>query len=174
MTPARIRLRNASSGEAETLGRIGFEAWAASSFAVADGGRVDSAALRTAFARFCADAPARVLVAERDGLPVGWGAREHKDDFVSDLWVAPGAQGGGIGSALIAGLEAAIRKAGYPTARLETLAANEAAIRFYRRHGYEVVWRGERYSDALGYVIDKVGLSKQLTPAPPQAGPTRA
>ena len=136
----------------------------------ADGGRADRQALRAAFVNFCTGGRAQMLVAEREGTLLGWGARERGDDCISDLWVAPGAQGRGVGSALLAALEAAIRRDGFAAARLETHAANAGAIGFYERHGYVSTWRGERYAAALGYSIDKVGLSKPLARATSAAG----
>lgn len=76
--------------------------------------------------------------------------------------MAPGHQGIGVGSALLTALEAGIREAGYAVVELETLAANHRAIGFYERHGFRIVWRAEKLSPALGYVIDKVGLNKSL------------
>jgi ribosomal-protein-alanine N-acetyltransferase len=159
-----VVLRRARSEEAEALGEIGFAAWEASAFAVADAGRVDRARLRVEFHSFGVEHHARILVAEAAGRVLGWGAREHGDDEVSDLWIHPAEQRRGVGSLLLGALVAENRAAGYDRAVLETLASNEKAIRFYERHGFAVVWRNETFSQTLGYAIDKVGMNKSLSP----------
>lgn len=146
------------------LGDIGFAAWAASAFAVADAGRVDRDKLRAEFRAFGVAYAPTTLVAEADGMPLGWGAREDSDRRISDLWVSPDAQGRGVGGALLGALVEEIRIAGHRTAELETLASNQRAIGFYQRHGFSIVWRREKFSNSLGYAIDKVGMNKSLTP----------
>lgn len=158
-------LRPARADEAEQLGRIGFEAWAEGEHGALDAGRADRTRLLGDYTHFCATRHATMLVAERDGAPVGWGARENGDGYVSDLWVTPAAQGQGIGARLLATMEAAIVGAGYASATLETRAGAVRAIRFYERHGYRIVWRKDKPTPSLGYAIDKVGLEKPLAPA---------
>ena len=145
------------------LGDIGFAAWEASAFAVNDAGRVDRARLRAEFCDFGNEFADRILVAEDQGRAVGWGAREDGDGKISDLWIGPDAQGRGIGGQLLSALVDEIRAEGYRQAELETLASSEKAIRFYERHGFAIVWRKEKFSQSLGYAIDKVGLNKSLT-----------
>jgi ribosomal-protein-alanine N-acetyltransferase len=114
------------------------------------------------YVAFCARLTATIRVAERDGEPVGWGARENGDGYISDLWVAPAAQGQGVGTQLLAALEAEIAALGHATASLETRAGAKAAIRFYERNGYRIVWRKLKPTPSLGYAIDKVGMEKPL------------
>lgn len=158
-----IHLRPAEAAEAVALGDVGFAAWAASEFSRADAGRVDRAQLRAEFRAFGATHAARTLVAVRGDALLGWGAREDGDDLISDLWVAPDHQGTGIGGRILAALVEEIAAAGYAMARLETLASNTGAIRFYEKHGFLVAWRAQKFSSTLGYAIDKVGMNKSLT-----------
>ncbi len=156
-------VRKARLGEGEALGAIGFAAWAASEFAVHDAGRVDRAALLANFEVLGVERPETIVVAEIDGRLAGWGAREDGDQYISDLWVAPEFQGRGVGSVLLATLEAEIAALGYVQAELETMAGNSRAIGFYERRGFVVAWRGQKFSSSLGYAIDKVRLNKNLT-----------
>lgn len=55
---------------------------------------------------------------------------------VESLYVVPDRRGEGIGSELLAAAEEALRADGADVIRLDVMAANEAARRFYARHGY--------------------------------------
>lgn len=57
-----------------------------------------------------------------------------RDGWIDQLYVRPGAQGRGIGSALIAQA-----KAVYPALQLWTFQRNAGAQRFYERHGFVAV-----------------------------------
>lgn len=157
-----IVIRPARPDEGEALGAIGLAAWAASQFAINDAGRVDRQALLVDFQKLGKEKPETIVVAEMQGQIAGWGAREDQDQQISDLWIAPQFQSQGIGSALLQTLEAEIAMLGLPAAELETLATNSRAIGFYERHGFVVMWRGEKFSSSLGYAIDKVGMNKSL------------
>ncbi len=56
---------------------------------------------------------------------------------VHNLYVSPERRGRGIGSRLLSAAEAGLADEGAEAISLETLADNEAARRFYERHGYE-------------------------------------
>ena len=157
-----VTIRRARPEEAAHLGALGFESWAGSEFGKHDNGRADRDALLADFEKLGRDAPETILVAEIHGELAGWGAREDQNHVITDLWVAPRYQGRGVGSALLTALEAEVAGLGAPYAELETLAANSKAIQFYEKHGFLVVWRGEKFSTPLGYAIDKVRMNKSL------------
>lgn len=79
-------------------------------------------------------ATADVVVAERDGVMVGVGALEAsgEDGELAHLWVAPEAQRGGVGAALVARIVALARDRGM---RVLTVVADPHAVAFYRRLG---------------------------------------
>jgi ribosomal protein S18 acetylase RimI-like enzyme len=56
---------------------------------------------------------------------------------VPALWVAPGHRGDGVGAALLSAAEQLLAERGAEAVRLEVLAANDGARRFYARAGYE-------------------------------------
>lgn len=154
---------SADPQDAPALGAIGFASWEASAFGADDAGRADRASLRSEFVSFCETHPDKMVVAkDRCGQFLGWGAREHGDFTISDLWVAPHAQGRGVGAALLGVLEAAIASSGFTFSELETYAGNVGAVRFYERWGYQPVWRGSKYSASLKYELDKVRFRKSL------------
>lgn len=66
-----------------------------------------------------------------DGAAIGW--VEVERDRVAALYVAPLCARRGVGSAVLARAETAIRSAGYATARLK---ASQNALAFYLRRGY--------------------------------------
>jgi putative acetyltransferase len=78
----------------------------------------------------------RTVVAERAAAPLGYVT--CLDDLLDDIWVAPRAQGQGIGALLLRAGEDIIGAAGHSEARLECIAANGGARRFYERHGWRL------------------------------------
>ena len=97
--------------------------------------------------------PEDVLVAERDGIVVGWAKIEHPTPFrssdhvwtITGLAVDPAAQGGGVGRALVEALADEARSRGARRLTLRVFAPNERARRLYERCGFAVegVLRGE-------------------------------
>lgn len=85
------------------------------------------------------------LLVARDGEVVGFvtfgvesGAFEQDTvrGVVRNVYVDPDRRGEGIGTALLSAAETALVGRGAETFALEAMAENEAARRFYRRHGY--------------------------------------
>ena len=93
----------------------------------------------------------RAFFAAELGVSRGWGVRRAgallgvalvRDGVLTQLYVSPGWQGRGIGSALLAAVRA---EAGEPL-RLWVFARNHRARQFYARAGFEV----ERATDGSG------------------------
>ncbi|HYZ29672.1 MAG TPA: GNAT family N-acetyltransferase, partial [Thermoleophilaceae bacterium] len=90
--------------------------------------------------------PENVVVAEVDGLAVGWGKIEHPTELpasghvwhVTGLAVDPRFEGRGIGRALMEALIELARRRGGRRMTLRVFAANERARRLYERLGFEV------------------------------------
>lgn len=89
------------------------------------------------------NADGRTIVAERDGEIVGWasfgpgrdeGASEHGELW--GLYAHPNAFSTGVGHALIAAVETALRQDGFSSAYLWVLDGNDRAATFYERHGW--------------------------------------
>lgn len=101
-------------------------------------------AIRDAFARH-AVAGELVVARTEDGSIAGFvtfgvesdGYREDVTrGVVENIFVVPDRRGEGIGSDLLAAAERRLAVAGADVLSLEAVADNEAALRFYRRHGY--------------------------------------
>lgn len=80
----------------------------------------------------------RVLLAEHDGLPVGWlrwGLFWDQIPFMNLIHVLPQFRDAGIGSDLISSWEERCRSGGSESVMTSTQ-ANERAQHLYRKHGY--------------------------------------
>jgi ribosomal protein S18 acetylase RimI-like enzyme len=105
-------------------------------------------------------ASTRGWVARREARPVGWVAGCRYEDgpgCVTQLAVATGQRGGGLGRALLVHALEDLRKVGATALWLGVMAANSRALGLYRSVGLEVVkeWRtyerapsGKRAPDA--------------------------
>jgi ribosomal protein S18 acetylase RimI-like enzyme len=93
------------------------------------------------------DHAAALLIASSGGAPVGFAfstMRPPSPIFMSGrigelevLVVAPERRGEGIGEELLERSRELLREMGAATLMLDVLAGNDAALRFYRRHGIE-------------------------------------
>lgn len=95
-----------------------------------------------------ADRNGVMLVAEEDGVAVGWAfahdetnelfvvEAERSHGFIAELFVVPEARGRGLGRALIAACEAWARGRGHKLLMIGVLAKNARALRAYEGAGY--------------------------------------
>ncbi len=90
-----------------------------------------------------------VLVAERDGAVLGVVRFDTDEGVVHSLYVAPSAQGLGIGTRLLDLAFESLRADGVRTAALWVFSANEPAIAFYRQRGW-LPDGGTRTQDEFG------------------------
>ena len=93
-----------------------------------------------------------VLVARRSGQALGCGAVKLGEPRVAEikrLWVSPPARGQGVGSRILAELEARAAAAGKQVVRLDTNGALAEAVALYLRRGYREVppFNAERFAD---------------------------
>lgn len=150
-------IRDMTAADADSVGRVGFDAWAANPVLNAFG--VDMMVrIRLSFRRFAQEHFSLITVGELGDEIAGWIARDGARDYISDLWVSPAHQGLGIGSALVSRLLREMRAEGLKRARIDTHAANESAIRLYKDLGFTIVWRGMQHSPSMGMAVDKVKM----------------
>jgi pimeloyl-ACP methyl ester carboxylesterase/GNAT superfamily N-acetyltransferase len=101
----------------------------------------------------------RWLIAYRDGHAVGCAGFKRLDERTAEIkriYVAPTARGAGVSRALIRGLEAAARDAGYDTVRLDTGARQPASVALFSSSGYE------RIADYNGNPVAAYWFEKRL------------
>lgn len=150
-------IRDMTAADAESVGRVGFDAWAANPVLNAFGVEM-MVKIRLSFRRFAEEHFSLITVGQLGDEIAGWTARDGARDYISDLWVSPAHQGLGIGSALISNTLREMRAEGLKRARIDTHAANEGAIRLYKDLGFSIVWRGMQHSPSMGMAVDKVKM----------------
>lgn len=155
-----ITIRNAREDEAEVLTDIGLRAWEKAMAPIGETAAMRENA-RSAFGNFVRSTWLTINVAEKNGSPAGWAAREALDENITDFWVDPAFERQGIGAALLDETEKEIVRQGFSKACLETHAQSEA-VAFFEKHGYSVNWLTIAYSPKLDREIQSVGLSRQL------------
>ena len=160
-----IHIRPARMVELDRLAAIGLAAWERGIAPLVPTQVWDRVRAANPFRPFLRARGPSIFVADLNEEPAGIAARDGAGDYISDLWVAPGREGRGVGSALLAALETAIAQAGHGTARLEVLTANARAMALYRRRGYRPVWEAFKRDLTLGVELHKTGLAKALPPA---------
>jgi ribosomal protein S18 acetylase RimI-like enzyme len=111
-------------------------------------------------ARYVQSRLAHFQVAECDGTLAGF--VDWEGDFIDALHVLPRWQGRGVGRALLAHAEAAMRTAGRAQARLETDTFNTQALGFYSGQGYAqlATYPDEEWDSGLTTVL----MAKALLP----------
>ena len=103
-----------------------------------------------------------VVARDGEGVPAGCGAFRPLSDDVAELkrmFVRPAHRG--LGTALLAHLEDAARRAGYRALWLETRAVNERAVGFYRARGYSPIPNFGKYVGRT----EAVCFARDLEPA---------
>lgn len=163
MVVTDFAIRKITSADHQTVGAVGFAAWAAGA-AFEDSYRDPDviAKVQHEFAIFPGETKGEIFVAELGGEIVGWGAREGEANYISDLWVHPDHQGKGVGRALLQHFCELMTAEGLATARLDTHARNAGAIRLYERCGFTIIWHGIESSKSMGVPLEKVHMEKRL------------
>jgi ribosomal protein S18 acetylase RimI-like enzyme len=162
--PHPLILRDAGPNDAPALAQLGRDSFVAkfgSMYRADDlAAFLDSQHTPDVVAKQIADPAFRIAIAERAGalagyckliLACGWPshARGSHPIELKQLYAAPGATGGGIGTALMDWTLAEAAKAGADEIQLSVWSGNEGAQRFYYRHGFTKVadiafWVGEQ------------------------------
>lgn len=104
---------------------------------------------------------AECLVAEERGEIVGFILTAHEDNYahIITLDVAERFRRRGIGSALVVAAEERLRARGTARIGLETAVTNEAAVAFWRKHGYRT---REILPDYYSGALPAYGMTKPI------------
>jgi len=161
---ADLLIRKAVPEEAGRLGDIAYEAWERGILPLLS----EKPGMRHSEKRRLAVAVHemldRIIVAEVEGIAVGWCSRARNRAYIPFLFVTPEYQSHGIGSALLRRMESMLELENESRVLLETPADNVRAVRFYERQGYHILaLKPEGGRDPAGPLMS-VRLEKRLNP----------
>ena len=132
-------IRRAEAADTTRLADIAFRAWETGIFPLLREQPGMREGERRRLAQAVTEQLNRIIVAEVDGVVVGWCSRSGRRAYIPYLFVAPEAQGHGLGSLLLRRMESMLELAGAERVYLETPADNVRAVRFYERQGYRIL-----------------------------------
>lgn len=139
MTVLDMMIRKAMASEAERLAEIGYLAWERDLRPFLANEQQNRQAERRRLQAAVHELLDRTIVAERDGIPVGWCARARGRAYIPYLFVAPLSQNQGIGTLLLKRMEAMLELEGCERVQLDTLSDNVRAVSFYQHQGYQIL-----------------------------------
>lgn len=139
MTVLDMIIRKAIASEAERLADIAYLAWERDLRPFLNGEQQNRQAERRRLQAAVHDLLDRAIVAERDGIPVGWCARARGRAYIPYLFVAPLSQNQGIGTLLLKRMESLLELEGCDRVQLDTLSDNVRAVNFYQHQGYQIL-----------------------------------
>ena len=134
-----LLIRRALPSEIETLADIAFVAWERDLLPFLNGASAARDAERNRLSAAARDGLDRIIVAEVNGVSVGWCQRARGRAYIPFLFVTPLLQNQGVGSALLRRMESFIELEGADRIQLDTLADNVRAGNFYQHHGYQIL-----------------------------------
>ena len=105
----------------------------------------------------------RIIVADIDGVAVGWCGRARNRAYVPYLFVTPSLQNQGIGTLLLRRMESLLELEGAERVQLDTLSDNVRAVSFYQHQGYQILAL-KRQSQQGHDPETSVRLEKRLAP----------
>lgn len=134
-------VRKALTSEVETLADIAYVAWERDLLPFLDGPLASRESERERLSRAVKDLLDCTIVAEVDGVAVGWCARMRGRAYIPFLFVTPLLQNQGVGSTLLRRMESMLELEGASRVQLDTLADNVRAVAFYQHNGYAILVR---------------------------------
>ncbi|KKC39231.1 hypothetical protein WH87_03080 [Devosia epidermidihirudinis] len=134
-----ISIRQAVKADAARLADIAYRAWETGIFPLLTDQPGLKETERQRLHQVVGETIARIIVAEVDGVVVGWCSRSSRRAYIPFLFVIPELQGHGLGSLLLRRMESMLELEGADHVQLETPADNVRAVRFYERQGYRIL-----------------------------------
>ena len=160
---AGISIRKAEQADAHRLADIAFRAWESGIYPLLDPQPGLREAEQKRLTQVVAETLSRIIVADLDGIAVGWCSRAARRAYIPYLFVLPELQSHGLGTMLLRRMESLLELAGAERVQLETPADNVRAVRFYEKQGYRIL---ALRPDGRGVQqpFMSVHLEKRLTP----------
>ncbi|MDC9826120.1 GNAT family N-acetyltransferase [Devosia sp. ZB163] len=163
MTAPEIIVRQAVASEAERLTDLALLAWERDLRPFLSGEAASRQNEKRRLGMAVHELLDRTIVAEIDGVPVGWCARARSRAYIPYLFVTPSLQNQGIGKLLLRRMESILELEGADRVQLDTLSDNVRAVNFYQHQGYRILVlkrEGPQGSDPLL----SIRLEKRLAP----------
>ena len=139
MTTTEITVRKAVAGEAERLTDLALLAWERDLRPFLSGEAASRQNEKRRLGMAVHELLDRTIVAEIDGVPVGWCARARGRPYIPYLFVTPSLQNQGIGKLLLRRMESLLELEGNDRVQLDTLSDNVRAVNFYQHQGYRIL-----------------------------------
>ncbi|WP_193335997.1 GNAT family N-acetyltransferase [Devosia beringensis] len=158
-----ITIRKAENADARRLAVIAYSAWEQGIYPLLTPRPGLREAERYRLTQVVAETLNRIIVAEVDGIVVGWCSRAARRAYIPYLFVMPELQRNGLGSMLLRRMESMLELAGAERVHLETPADNVPAVRFYEKQGYRILALRPDGRDAAQPFMS-VHLEKRLMP----------
>jgi phosphinothricin acetyltransferase len=166
MPPAELTIRDARADDAAAIATI-YNQGIADRIATLE---TEERTLEERVAWLAARSPRHpVLVAERDGIVVGWGSLNPFNprkayDYVADfsVYVERAWRGKGVGSALLRALIARARQLGYHKLVLSAFPWNKLGMALYEKYGFRTVGIYKEQGLLDGKWVDTIIMEKIL------------
>jgi len=163
MTVLDMIIRKAVASEAERLADIAYIAWERDLRPFLAAEQQNRQAERRRLQAAVHELLDRTIVAERDGVALGWCARARGRPYIPYLFVAPLSQNQGIGTLLLKRMESVLELEGCDRVHLDTLSDNVRAVNFYQHQGYQIMALKHEGASARDPQTS-VRLEKRLSP----------
>ena len=139
MATAVISIRKAMASEVECLADIAYQAWERDLRPFLSGEAASRQIEKRRLSQAVHELLDRIIVADIDGLAVGWCGRHRIKAYIPYLFVTPSLQNQGIGTLLLRRMESLLELENADRVQLDTLSDNVRAVSFYQHQGYQIL-----------------------------------
>jgi len=157
-----VAIRPAEPTDSEAISQVVRESWLSSNRDLLPADTVQHLEHSDSMSQFAADQWQNIWVAEvhaSHATEIVGVVGLNPDGVIWMLYVLPGYQGCGVGSALYDLAINALKRAGRRKAVLEVLAANENAVAFYRSRGWVAEGRRTEHIPGFRFTAVRMGLA---------------
>ena len=153
-----LEIRAAKAVDSTAIAAVVKESWLSANKDLLPGDSLSQLAHSAHLSTMVAREWGNIHVALMDGAIVG-AVGVNPAGVIWMLYVLPGYQGCGAGSALYEAAIGALKQAGRSKALLEVLAANESAVAFYRARGWVPEGRRTEHIPGFRFTAVRMGLA---------------
>ena len=153
-----LEIRAAKAGDSTAIAAVVKESWLSANKDLLPGDSLSQLAHSAHLSTMVAREWGHIHVAVMDQAIVG-AVGVNPAGVIWMLYVLPGYQGCGVGSALYDAAIGALKQAGRRKALLEVLAGNETAVAFYRARGWVPEGRRTEHIPGFRFTAVRMGLA---------------